>query len=223
MNKRDAKELAVYSVSQTSRIDPNVGGKIRLALIDKKGVRQVSDKEVGEILESVTELAFGIETEIQKIVHEIVEKRRWINTAFNEKFGFELFEQNEFAISEIQKRCRNETDFTSRISALALLIDGIRGSDLNKQISTHPTGSINILEMFLKEKYRDFNMDLIVNLRDMMTLRSKKMPIHEDNPKMIGVMLKWENKIPPNWASLWKQALMRYKESLLELEKLLSS
>ena len=223
MSEREAKELAVYSVSQTSRIDPNVGGKIWLILIDKNGLRRVSDEELGGILERITEPAFETEKEIQKIVHEIVEKRRWINTTFNRKFGFELFEQNEFAISEIQKGSRNETDFTSRISALALLIDGIRGSELDKQLSTHPTGSINLLETFLKEKYRDFNINLIVNLRDIMTLRSKKMPIHEDNPKLVQVILKWEHKIPPNWASLWEQALMRYKESLLELEKLLSS
>ena len=223
MSEKEAKELTAYAISQTSRIDPNVGGEICLALIDKNGFRQVSDEELGEILESITEPAFETEKEIQEIVHEIVEKRRWINTAFSQKFGFELFEQNEFAISEIQKGCRNETDFTSRISALALLIDGIRSSNLDKQLSTHPTGSINVLETFLKEKYQDFNMNLIVNLRDIMTLRSKKMPIHEDNPKLVQVILKWEHKIPPNWTSLWKQALTRYKESLLELEKLLSS
>jgi 20S proteasome alpha/beta subunit len=224
MSEREAKVLGTYIISQTSRIDPNVGGKICLTLIDKHGLKRVSDEELGKILESITEPAFfETEKEIQKVVHEIVEKRRWINTAFKHKFGFELFEQNEFAISEIQKGCRNETDFTSRISALALLIDEIGASRLDKQLSTHLTGSVNILETFLKEKYQDFNMNLIVNLRDIMTLRSKKMPIHEDDPKIIQVVLKWEHKIPPDWPSLWKQALMRYKESLLELEKLLSS
>jgi 20S proteasome alpha/beta subunit len=223
MSEREAKELAMYTVSQTAMIDPNVGGEICLSVVDKNGVRQVSKEESSEILESVTEPEFGMEKEIQKIVNEIVEKRRWLNTMVSKKFGFELFEQNEFAISEIQKGCRNETDFTSRISALALLIDGIRSSKLNEQISIHPTGSINVLETFLKEKYQDFNMNLIVNLREIMTLRSKKMPIHEDNPKIIQVILKWGHKIPPNWASLWKQALVKYKESLLELEKLLSS
>lgn len=222
MSEREAKELAVYTVSQTSRIDPNVGGKICLTLIDKHGLRRVSDEGLSEILESITEPAYETEKEMQEIAHEIVEKRRWINTAFNQKFGFELFEQNEFAISEIQKGCKNETDFTSRITALALLIDGIRVSKLNQQLSTHPTGSINVLETFLKEKYPNFNPNSIVNLRDIMTLRSKKMPIHEDDPKLIKVILKWEYRIPPNWSSLWKQALMKYKESLLELEKLLS-
>lgn len=223
MNEREAKELAVYCINQTSRIDPHVGGKICLTLIDKDGLRQVSDEESAEILENIIEPVLETEKEIQTIVHEIVEKRRWINTTFKQKFGFELFEQNEFAISEIQKGCRNETDFTSRITALALLIDEMNAPKLDKQLSTHPTGSINLLETFLREKYQDFNTNLIVDLRDIMTLRSKKMPIHEDDPKLIQVMLKWEHRIPPNWASLWKQALIRYRESLSELEKLLSS
>jgi len=223
MSEREAKELAVYTISQTSKIDPSVGGKINLVLIHKSGLRWVGDEEIREILDSVTEPLFEMEKEIQEIVHEIVEKRRWINLTFKQKFGFELFEQNEVAVSEIQKGCKDETDFTNRISALALLIDGIRVSDLGGQLSAHTTGSINVLEAFLREKYQNFNANLIINLREIMTLRSKKMPIHKDHPKVIQVILKWQKKIPPNWASLWKQALMKYKESLSELEKLLSS
>jgi len=224
MNEEEVKELTVYTVDQTSRIDPSVGGSIRVILTTRDEAKFLSNEEITDILEGMTQLAPQTEKEIQRIVHEIVEKRRWINTTFNKTFGFELFEQNEFAISEIQKGCINETDFTSRISALALLTDGICTSNLSEQITAHPSpGSINALEAFLKEKCPDFNMNLIINLRDIMTLRSKKMPIHEDNPKIIQVILKWEHTIPPNWASLWKQALMKYKESLLELEKLLSS
>ena len=223
LSKKEAKELAVYIISQTSRIDPNVGGKICLALIGEKGLRNISDKEIDEIIESIIGPSFETEIEIQNIVHDIVEKRRWINTAFNHKYGSKLFEQNEFAISEIQKGCRNETDFTSRISALALLIDEIKVSNLKKEISTTLTGSINILEAFLKEKYSNFDMNLIINLRDIMTLRSKKMPIHEDDPKLLKVIFKLEHKLPPNWSSLWKQALLSYKESIEALEKILSS
>jgi hypothetical protein len=194
-----------------------------MSVIDKDGSRRISDEEISEILEGTKITAIALEKEIRKIADVIVEKRRWINTAFNHKFGFELFQQNEFAISEVQKSCRNEADFTNRITALALLIDEIEVSKLSKQSSTHPTGSINVLEVFLKEKYPNFNQNLITNLRDIMTLRSKKMPIHEDDPKLIQVILRWGCKIPPNWSSLWKQALMRFKESLLEMAKLLSS
>lgn len=221
MSESQAKELLVYTIDQTSKIDPNVGGRICLTVIDENSIREVREEEVCEILESVTEPIIP-EREIQKIVHDIVDKRRWLNTAFNRKFGFKLFKQNEYAISEIQNYCRNETDFTSRITALALLIDSINSSELKKQLNTQQKGSINLLEAFFKEKYQDFNMNLIVNLRDIMSLRSKKMPIHEDDPKIIQVILRWEQKIPPNWSSLWKQALIKYEESLSELQKLLS-
>jgi len=82
---------------------------------------------------------------------------------------------------------------------------------------------INLLETFLKEKYPKFNQKIITNLREIMTLRSKKMPIHKDDPKIIQVILKWEYKIPPNWSSLWIQALTKYRESLSELAKILSA
>ena len=224
ITEKEAKELVVHTVNQTSKIDPNVGGKINQITISKGSVRRASDDEVEEILAGLVEGESSIEKETQKIVHEIVDKRRWINAAFNEKIGFELFDQNEFAVSEIQKRCRSETDFTTRISALALLIDGMKCSDLKRQISTQPDpGSVNALEAFLKERYPTFNPNLTANLRDIMTLRSKKMPIHEDHPKIVQVILKWEYKIPPNWASLWRHALMKYKESLLHLEAILSS
>lgn len=221
MSESQAKELLVYTIDQTSRIDPDVGGRICLFVIDEKGIREVSKEEVCEILESVTEPIIP-EREIQKNVRNIVDKRRWLNTEFNKKFRFNLFKQNEYAISEIQNNCRTETDFTSRITALALLIDGINSSELKKQLNTEKNGSINLLAEFLKEKYPDFNMNLIGNLRDIMSLRSKKMPIHEDDPKIIQVILRWEQKIPPNWSSLWKQALIKYEESLSELQKLLS-
>ena len=53
-----------------------------------------------------------------------------------------------------------------------------------------------------------------------MTLRSKKMPIHEDDPKIISVILKWEHKYPPIWSSLWKKALYKFTESLELLESI---
>ena len=222
MNEKEARELAAYTILQTSRIDPNVGGKICIAVADSDGFRSVGNKELDEILDTLTEIAIAPERQKQKIVGEIVEKRRWINAVFDQKFGFELFKQNEFAVSDIQKGCRDEADFTNRITALALLIEGIRASNFKKLLSTRPTGSINILETFLKEKYPNFNQKIITNLREIMTLRSKKMPIHKNDPKIIQVILKWEYKIPPNWSSLWTQALIKYQESLNELAKILS-
>lgn len=223
MNDIEAKQLAAYSILQTQRMDPNVGGKINMVVLHPTYIERVSDEELNKISEEMKVTADMRETETQKLVLEIVDKRRWINARFKEKFDFELFEQNEFAILEIQKKCKDETEFTNRIAALALLIDGIAVPDLNKLVSTHPTGSINVLETFFKEKYQNLDNKIVDNLREIMILRSKKMPIHGDDPKIIQVLLKWEYKIPPDWCLLWTRALAKYKESLDGLGQVLSS
>ena len=222
MTEGDAMQLVVYAILQTSRIDPSVGGKINVALIRSHGIENIADDQVDDILEDLTGAETPVERELEKIVGEIVEKRRWLNTVFKEKFGFQIFRQNEFAIARIQSGCRNESDFTDRISALSLLIDELNVSRLSKLISTRPDGSINILEAFLKEKHKDSDPAITTNLREIKALRSKKMPIHEDDPKIIQIVLKWGHKIPPNWAALWIQALQRYKDSITMLGQLLS-
>jgi len=223
MSEINAKELAVYTILQTQRMDPNVGGKINMVVLHPTHAEMINDKELDKIAEGAKVTVDIREIETQKLIVDIVDKRRWINARFNEKFGFGLFEQNEIAILEIQKKCNDETEFTNRIAALALLIDGMAVSGMNKLMSTHPTGSINVLETFLKEKYQNLDSKIVDNLREIMILRSKKMPIHEDDPKIVQVLLKWENKIPPDWCLLWTQALAKYKESLEGLGQLLSS
>jgi 20S proteasome alpha/beta subunit len=223
MNEKEAARLVAYTILQTSRIDPNVGGRINIALIRNYEVKKLTDDEVNELSEELIETERPAERDMQEIAGEIVEKRRWINTAFNDKFGFELFKQNEFAISNIQKGCRNESDFTDRISTLSMLIDDVDVSSLNKSLSTAQEGSINVLEAFLKEKYQHFNPAIITNLREIKVLRSKKMPIHEDDPKILKVILKWECKIPPNWGHLWMLGLQKYKESITMLAEVFSS
>jgi len=222
MNEKEASRLVAYAILQTSRIDPGVGGKINVALITPNLVKKLNDNEMNGILEELIEAEMPPETDIKKMVGEIVEGRRWINNIFKDKFEFELFQQNEFAISNIQRTCRNEGDFTDRISTLSMLIDEFNVTGLNKLLNTSKEGSINILETFLKEKYQDFNSAIITNLREIKVLRSKKMPIHEDDPKIIQVILKWGCKIPPNWYSLWMLALQKYSESIKMLGELLS-
>jgi len=221
MTEEEAKELATYVIVQTSRIDPNVGGKVNLVVAKKRQILEVKADEVTRIMTDIRAFDTMSEKRTPEIIEEIVEKRRWVNAKFKEKFGFELFEQNEYAIAGIQKPCETEAEFTNGITTLALLIDGVNVSALDKIVSEHQPGSINALETFLSEKYSKFKKRIITNLREIMTLRSKKMPIHEDDPKLIQVLLRWEYKIPPNWSSLWMKALQKYQESITELGQLL--
>lgn len=106
---------------------------------------------------------------------------------------------------------------------MALLIDGINDSKLKKEVSSELPGSINVLEAFFKEKYPNFDERIINNFHDIMTLRSKKMPIHEDDPRIIQVILKWEQRFHTNWSALWIKALMKFRESLFGLQELFTN
>ncbi len=218
LTEQDCKELTAYAVLQTSRIDPSVGGPLNMALIDKKGFRDVPKEEIEEIVENITEPPEEHEIKVQKLVDEIVEERRWINNLFMRKFKSNLLRQNEKAISEIQRGCKNESDFTNRIAALSLLVDEMEIPKGEEKIE----GSINKLEAFAKNKLPKLEPACTKTLREIHILRSKKMPIHKDDPKILQVLLEWEYQVPPNWSNLWTKALTKYRDSLLMLKKALT-
>ncbi|MHA1829825.1 MAG: hypothetical protein ACTSX6_14385 [Candidatus Heimdallarchaeaceae archaeon] len=53
MSENRAKELAVYTIMQTSIIDPNVGGDINLVTIDMDGFKQIPKEDVKEIINTI--------------------------------------------------------------------------------------------------------------------------------------------------------------------------
>ena len=222
LTEQECQELTAYVVLHTSRIDPGVGGPINMAVLASEGLRKVPRERVDEIVENITETPFEYEMKIQTLVNEIVEKRRWINDLFSHRFKSNLFRQNETAVSEIQRRCKNESDFTNRIAALALLIDGMEIPEIDQEAGQTITGSINRLEAFTSKNLPQLNPEVITILRDIKTLRSKKMPIHKDDPKIVQVLLKWDYRIPPNWSNLWIKALSKYRDSLVMLKKSLN-
>ena len=222
LTEQKAKELAVYTVAQTALIDPNVGGLINLAIVDKMGCRLIKQEEILKIKEQISFINLEETKKLQSLVKEIVENRRWINDLFNNRFKNELLEQNEIAISQIQKDCTNEDDFTNRIAALALLIDQMKIPKPEQQ-SKEPGGSINKLEVFVNSQFQSFNSEGITILRDIMTLRSKKMPIHKDDPRIIQVILNWGLRIPPDWSLLWIEALKKYNSVLKMLKESLET
>jgi len=76
-------------------------------------------------------------------------------------------------------------------------------------------GSINILETFLIENFPNYDKPIIKNLRVIVTLRSKKYPIHRDDPAFIDALNYFGfADLPPDWQELWEAILQRYLESL---------
>lgn len=154
---------------------------------------------------------------IDDIVEKILQKRREINLNFNKKFGMKLFKENELGIWSIRRPCSNEDDFNNRIQTLATLIDEMNIKGLKKSIENAPNGSINVLETFLKAEVLGYNETIISNFRNILTLRSKKFPIHSDDPKFIDALIYFGFTFPPDWEVLWETVLRRYFESLEQL------
>jgi len=161
---------------------------------------------------------------ISNVADKIVQKRREINLIFNSKFKTKLFKENEMAILDIRKLCGNEEDFNNRIQVLTTLIDDMETEELKRFINNDTSGSINILEAFLEGHIPNYEKKITANLRNIATLRSKKYPIHRDDPKFIDALKYFGFQgFPPDWGELWEVVLSKYFESLEELKKCLST
>ena len=167
-----------------------------------------------------------IERETSAIVDRIVETRRNINLLFERNFKTRFLKQNEMAVNDVHKPCSNEDDFNNRIMSLACLISEIETQSVSKLIKLKQPepGSINILEAFLEEDFPNYDETIIKNLRVMMTLRSKKYPIHQDDPAFVDALNYFGRKeVPPDWQELWEAVLKRYLDSLQGLLSMLVS
>lgn len=154
--------------------------------------------------------------EFYSLVNGVVEARRNLNVISESKFGSALFKQNEMAVNDLRKPCSNEEEFNNRILNLALLIDGIETNNITKLVrSRTEAGSVNLLEKFLDEQVSNYDKLVIKNLRMMITLRSKRHPVHKDDPAYLNALSYFGfTDVPPDWQSLWETVLRRYLETL---------
>ena len=160
---------------------------------------------------------------ISNIADRIVQKRREINLIFSDKFKTKLFKDNEMAILGIRKLCSNEEEFNNRILSLTTLIDVINTEELKKSVNKTTDGSINILKAFLEDRLPNYDKSIIANLRNIVTLRSKKFPIHSDDPKFIEALRYFDFNFPPDWGDLWEVVLKKYLECLEKIKKTFES
>jgi len=157
--------------------------------------------------------------EFDALVNGIVDARRNLNVVFEAKFGTVLFRQNEMATNDLRKPCSNEEEFNNRILSLAVLIEGIETSSVSKLVKGESeAGSVNLLEKFLDEHTPDYDKVAVKNLRMMITLRSKKYPIHRDDSAYLNALSYFGfTDVPPDWQNLWATVLSRYLETLQAL------
>ncbi len=160
---------------------------------------------------------------ISNIADKIAQKRREINLIFSDKFKTKLFKDNEMAILGIRKLCSNEEEFNNRILSLTTLIDVINTEELKKSVNKTTDGSINILKAFLEDRLPNYDKSIIANLRNIKTLRSKKFPIHSDDPKFIEALRYFDFNFPPDWGDLWEVVLKKYLECLEKIKRTFES
>jgi hypothetical protein len=103
------------------------------------------------------------------------------------------------------------------------MISEIQTEKIINLIKSKPeSGSINLMEAFLNEMAPDNDISIIKNLRMIMTLRSKKYPIHRDDPVLLDALSYFGfTNIPPDWQDLWGTVLQRYLDSLEGLIRIL--
>lgn len=220
LTEEEAKELAVYTILETSKMDPTVGEDIVMLVFSKEEkCKPLNKEEIENIKERLTPLSRRFSEMQIETVERIVEARDEINNISEKIFGFKLLHSNEIAVFQIMRPCRNREEFTNNIAALAMLIDQLNIKEMKKMVKEvkEKEGSINIFECFLRENVKDFPSEIISNFRDIMTLRSKMFPIHPTDPKFVEVVVKIVKKYPPKWPELWLIALRIYKESVDKL------
>jgi 20S proteasome alpha/beta subunit len=154
LEMEEAKELAIYTILETSKMDPNVSEDIQMTVFSKgKKCEIINPEEIEDIKIRSAPLSKNSRDTLTRNVENIVKIREELNNLWERTFGFKLLLQSE----------------------------------------------------------------IISNLRDLLTLRSKKFPIHVTDPKFVEVVLKVTKKFPPNWSDLYLKSLDLYIDSLNKL------
>jgi len=116
-------------------------------------------------------------------------------------------------------KCAPENFRSVLLELYGFVVDRIELHGVDAPNGAKLPGSINQLEAFAKKNIRNLTLSVSQISGISIYLEAKKMPIHEDDPKIVQVLLKWEYKMPPNWSSLWTKALTKYRDSLEMLKK----
>lgn len=224
MAKNDAVQLAIYVISETSKMDPAVGLPISIMIFPDKGKHEeVSKEKVQEIMEQITPRNIFFESQIFSLTESIVDKRFQINLLFKRKYGFELFGVDEKALFKIMKTCHSEEDFTYHIQALALLIEEINYGSLKVgEGDDDSLKSIGRLSKFLEEHNIDCKEKVIQPLKEIYKIRSANFPVHRTDTESVTLIIKLIGKFPPNWEELWQILLQKFERALSELQNCLS-
>ena len=157
------------------------------------------------------------------IVFEIIEKIDSINLLMKKHYKIKLFDIQEHKVwNELSELCKNKKDFLLNIKAISNLIDWVNIKKLKNLLKVPPKdGSINYLEVFLKENYLNYDLNIIKRLRRIIKIRI--MFVHKVTPESINAIKELGENYPDiNYKKLWHKILLDFYASLRQLEEILS-
>jgi hypothetical protein len=157
------------------------------------------------------------------IVFEIIEKIDSINLLMKKHYKIKLFDIQEHKVwNELSELCQNKKDFLLNIKSISNLIDWVNIKKLKNLLKVpSKDGSINYLEVFLKENYLNYDLNIIKRLRRIIKIRI--MFVHKVSPESINAIKELGENYPDiNYKKLWHKILLDFYASLRQLEEILS-
>ena len=156
------------------------------------------------------------------IVSEIMEKIDSINLLMKKHYKIKLFDIQEHKVwNELSELCQNKKGFLLNIKSISNLIDWVNIKKLKNLLKVPPKdGSINYLEVFLKENYLNYDLNIIKRLRRIIKIRI--MFVHKVSPESINAIKELGENYPDiNYKKLWGKILLDFYLSLRQLEEIL--
>jgi len=154
LSEEEAKELAIYTVLETSKMDPNVGEDVDILIFTNRGCKVISEEEIENIKIRVSPLTRKTSKKFERVIERVIENRKNICMISKSLLGFEIFLEDEEVIWRIMKPCKTEEDFILNVCGLSMLIDKINVSQIKQKYGLEKVeGSIDALNQFLRKEF----------------------------------------------------------------------
>lgn len=150
-----------------------------------------------------------------QIATDIIETRDYINGIASENLGARLLTLvSERDLLQLFREANTEEEFVYRMSALKNIATSFNEDLLKTLNQSSTTGSINLLEGFLRQ-IDEFDEDTIKVLRSINKLR-QSYPIHTDTAKGLQDAHKYFNLSYPikEYNLAWQTILLKYLEAI---------
>jgi 20S proteasome alpha/beta subunit len=154
LSEEEAKELALYTILETSKMDPNVGEDVDILIFMNRGCKAISEEEIENIKIRVSPFTRKTSKKFERVIERVMENRKNIHMISKSLLGFEIFLEDEEAIWRIMKPCKTEEDFILNVCGLSMLIDKINVSQIKQKYGLEKVeGSIDALDQFLRRVF----------------------------------------------------------------------